>query len=122
MEPLIIPPTSKSPAIELKTGELNFKGCSIHSDPKTFFAPVEEWINDYISNAPDETQINIKFEYIDSASVKSLFEILSDLEKLSKEKKVKVNWFYDFNDPEILELGEIIHSKVKIDFKFIEES
>jgi len=120
MQPLIIEPTKKSPLIELKNGELNFRGCSIHNDPKTFFAPILEWVQEYIANAPEKTTINIKFEYIDSASVKSLFEVLGIMKKLARRKQVKVNWHYDLNDPEILELGEIIQSKIEIDFNFIE--
>ena len=120
MQPLIIEQTRKSPKIELKNGILNFTGCSIHEDPWTFFTPVMEWIEEYIQNPQKETIVNIKFEYIDSASVKTFFEALKLLEKLAKRKMVVVNWYFDFNDPEILELGEILQSKINIEFKFIE--
>lgn len=121
MEALIVKPTKKSPSINLMDGQLNFSGCSIINDPKDFFTPVLSWIKDYVKNPVDETEINIQFEYIDSASVKTFFDILKELEKLSRKKKVGINWYFSVEDPEILELGEILQSKLKMDFKFVEE-
>jgi HKD family nuclease len=121
MKDLKIEPTQKSPAIELKAGELSFSGCSIINDPKEFFAPVNDWIKEYLKKPEKETVVNIKFEYIDSASVKSFFDILKDVEKLGKKKSIVINWYYDINDPEILELGEIIQSRLKVEFRFVEE-
>ncbi|MBE0654767.1 MAG: DUF1987 domain-containing protein [Bacteroidales bacterium] len=121
MQPLIIEPTQKSPLIELKYGELNFSGCSVHNDPRTFFTPVLNWIVEYLEDPPEETLVNIKFEYIDSSSLKFIFETLRLLEHASGDKRIKVNWHYEQNDADILELGEIIQSKINIDFNFIED-
>lgn len=120
MEPLIIKPTKKTLSVELTNGELNFSGCSINNDPKSFFNPVTKWVGDYSNNPPEETIVNVKFEYIDSASVKAFYEILRELKNATRFKKIRLNWYFDIDDPEILELGEIIQSKLDIEFSFIE--
>jgi hypothetical protein len=38
---------------------------------------------------------------------------------MNNEKTAQVNWYYDINDPEILELGEILAGRIKIPFNFI---
>ncbi|MGC9344087.1 MAG: DUF1987 domain-containing protein [Bacteroidales bacterium] len=121
MKDLKIKPTKKSPGIELKPGELSFSGCSIINDPREFFQPVMDWVKEYTKNPSEKTVVNIKFEYIDSASVKSFFDILKEMEKISKKNSLELNWYYDINDPEILELGEIINSKMRLEFRFVEE-
>jgi hypothetical protein len=120
MEELIIQPTGKSMKIELRKGDLHFSGCSITNDPKAFFSPVMKWVEDYSRDPAPETVVHIKFEYIDSASVKSFYEILKELKNSTRNQKLLVNWHYDYEDPEILELGEIIQSKLNTDFRFIE--
>ncbi len=101
---------------------IHFTGCSITNDPKVFFTPIKNWIKDYAKNPEKLTEVNLKFDYIDTASVKYVFEILSDLKviHLNNGNSVIVNWFFDYDDPEILELGEIIQSKIAIPFSFVE--
>ncbi len=118
MKSLLIKPTDKSLAVELNPGVLNFSGCSIVSDPKFFFAPIESWVEEYARKAPVKTQVNIRIEYMDTASVKSFYEILKRLTNISNENKVIVNWHYEYDDPEILELGEILQSKLDFNFLF----
>jgi len=118
MKPFLIKPTDKSLSVELNPGVLNFSGCSIVSDPKLFFSPISSWVEEYAKNAPESTIVNIKIEYMDTASVKSFYEILKRLTSINKLKKIIVNWHYEYDDPEILELGEILQSKLDFDFVF----
>lgn len=120
MQPLKIKPTQKSLSVELKDGELNFSGCSINNDPKQFFTPVMKWVEKYGETPAPETIVNVRFEYIDSASVKSFYEVLRELKNLTRFKKLTINWYFDFDDPEILELGEIIQSRLSLEFNFVE--
>ncbi len=120
MDNLIIKETSKSFYINCKRGLIEISGCSIVNDPKVFFKPIQKWTNDYLKDPPEETIIEIKIDFVDSASTKFLFEILKSFEKVASEKiKFKLNWYYDQNDPEILELGEILAGRLKINFNFI---
>lgn len=78
-------------------------------------------MKDYAKAPVEFTEIILNFEYIDTASVKFVYQILQEfVEEKPTSHKVKVKWYYDIDDPEILELGEIIHSKLDIDFEFID--
>jgi len=120
MQKLVINATPKSFDVICEQGHIEFKGCSVVSDPKVFFKPVRTWIDEYMKNAPEETIVNLKIDYADSASIRNIYEILQSLGKLNEYKKsIKVNWYYDINDPEILEIGEILAGRVKAPFHFI---
>lgn len=122
MKDLSIDKTAKTLEVSCSQGKLNFTGCSITNDPKVFFAPVKNWIRDYLGKPEKLTEVNLKFDYIDTASVKYVFDILNELKVLNARKghSIVVNWYFDYDDPEILELGEIIQSKIGINFNFIE--
>jgi len=121
MQNLIVNATPKSLEIKCTEGLIEIKGCSIVNDPKVFFKPIQNWVANYIKKPSDDTIINIKIEYIDSASTKFIFEILKSFEELiTRNKKVHINWHYDLNDPEIMEIGEILDGRIKIPFSFIQ--
>ncbi len=122
MKNLSIDKTAKTLEVSCIAGKMNFTGCSITNDPKVFFTPIKNWVRDYLKKPEKLTEVNLKFDYIDTASVKYVFEILSDLKDIPQTKghSVIVNWYFDYDDPEILELGEIIQSKIGIPFNFVE--
>ncbi len=84
MNDLIIKPTDKSLAVDISYGILNFTGRSILTDPKIFFDPINTWVDKYMKNPAEETVMNIKLEYIDTASTQSLYQILRQLNSLRK--------------------------------------
>ena len=121
MKDLKIMPTSKSLGIKCKSGYIELTGCSILNNPNVFFKPLRNWISDYLKNPNKVNVVNIKIEYLDSASTKQIFEILKSIENLNgEETSIKIDWYYDINDPEILEIGEILAGRVRIPFEFIQ--
>ena len=120
MEDLIIKPTDKSLAVDISYGVFNFTGRSILTDPKIFFDPVNAWVGKYLKDPADETVINIKLEYIDTASTQSLYQILRKLNSLRKrDLVVMLNWYVEDEDPEMKELGEMIEQRLGIEFQYI---
>jgi hypothetical protein len=120
MDNLIIKATPKSFDITCGEGLIEIRGCSILNNPNVFFKPILNWIDNYLKDPPDETIINMKIDYVDSATIKILFEILRSFEiVIEKKKTILVNWYYDPLDPEMLELGEILGGRMKIHFNFI---
>ena len=120
MNDLIINSTDKSLAVDISYGILNFTGRSILTDPKIFFDPILKWVNKYVKNPAEETVANIKLEYIDTASTQSLYQILRLLNTVKKKGLVyMVNWYVEDQDPEMLELGEMIEQRLGLDFQFI---
>jgi hypothetical protein len=78
-------------------------------------------VEEYIQDPQDLTTIDLKLEYVDTASVQSVFDIMRMFKPLQdKEKEVAVNFYFEFDDPELLELGEIMEGRLGIKFNFIE--
>ena len=118
---LIIEEGKQSPAVELKEGILTFHGRAIIEDPKTFFEPVFEWIKEYMKNPASTTMVDIRFEYIDMPATQSLFKILTKLGQLNRNgHELKINWYYEYGDIEMVELGEVIQGRLDISFDFKE--
>ena len=121
MENISIEPTKKSLEVECSPGYFKLSGNSILSDPRKFFQPIVEWVEDYIKNPVDKTTVDLKLEYVDTASVQSVFDIMRMFKPLQdREKEVTVNFYFEFDDPELLELGEIMEGRLGIKFNFIE--
>ncbi len=120
MQNLNIKATPKSFEVNCENGFIEIKGCSIINDPKIFFKPLQTWITEYFMGSPADTIVSLKIDYIDSASTKFIFEILKSFEVLiNQQKSVMVLWYYDVNDPEILEIGEILAGRLQVPFNFI---
>jgi hypothetical protein len=121
MENISIEPTKKSLEVECSPGYFKLSGNSILSDPRKFFQPIVEWVEEYIKDPKDKTTVDLKLEYVDTASVQSVFDIMRMFKPLQdKSKEVAVNFYFEFDDPELLELGEIMEGRLGIKFNFIE--
>jgi hypothetical protein len=122
MKELFIEPTPESLGVKLKDGLLEFSGRSIPEDPLKLFAPILEWIEEYIKNPPASTTINLKFEYINTSSSKHLLNILEILDKGydKKENNMNINWSYEIGDDDMYELGKFIESMIEIPMNYIE--
>ena len=120
MEALTISPTSKTLSVNCENGLIELKGCSIANDPRSFFNPIMNWVKEYIKHPAELTEVICKFDYIDTASFKHLFTILQELVIINKDSnKVVVKWYYYYEDPEILELGEILQGRLDLNFELI---
>ena len=107
-------------AVDISFGILNFTGRSILTDPKVFFEPVNNWVNKYMKSPAEETVVNVKLEYIDTASTQALYQILRTLNSVRKKGLVfMVNWHVEDEDPEMKELGEMIEQRLGVEFQYI---
>ena len=122
MEELVIKQKKDAPGIICRGGYISMKGNSILADPKSFFQPVTDWVEKYIVAPADSTSIDLEFDYVDTASVQSVFSVLKLLKKIPHhEKRVVVNWHYELDDPELLEIGEIMQTRLGLNFNFVEQ-
>ena len=120
MDNLTIKPTDKSLAVDISYGILNFTGRSILTDPKLFFEPINVWVSKYLRKPAEETVINIKLEYIDTASTQALYQILRQVNSVRKKGlALFVNWYIEDEDPEMKELGEMIEQRLGLEFQYL---
>lgn len=121
MEKLNFPGTRHTPEVKLAEGRITFTGRSVPSDPELFFKPILEWIEIYCSENLEHTRIELKFEYINTASTKWIFNILKLLGEHEKAgEKLDIAWYYEQGDDDMFDLGMIFQSLVPSEFKFVE--
>jgi len=121
MEDLHFPGTRHTPEVKLKKGRITFSGRSVPSDPELFFRPILEWVRTYCSGNMVHTRIELKFEYINTASTKWIFNMLKLLGEHEKAgEKLDISWYFEQGDDDMFDLGMIFQSLVPSEFKFIE--
>jgi len=109
MKPLIIQGTSDTPYVcfDKENNTFEISGISLPPNVFEFYNDVFAWIDLYLENPNEETHLNFKFDYLNSASTKIILNIIQKFEVLlNKGYKVYVTWFYQKGDYEMKEMGE----------------
>ena len=120
MDPLKIELTDSTPFIYFdKTGnKFEISGRSLPEEALSFYQPVIDWIKNYTGVPNSSTIFKFKLDYINSASVRALNDILTVLESLYlKGSDVLIEWIYNLDDTEIKETGEEFSEIYKMPFK-----
>lgn len=102
---MVIEEHKKTPYIKLSTDLFEIKGKSYSEGIRSIYREVLVWLDDN-ENDLNNLICNFHFNIIDSTSQKKVFEILMKLKEISDKTNIKINWYYDDDDEEIMELGE----------------
>ncbi len=125
MEALRIESTLKTPEVlfDPKNNVFEIKGKSVPDNAEDFYAPILEWVEDYMTNPVDNMLLKIDLEYFNISSSKRILFILYKLNEL-KEKNydIKIQWYYNEEDEDMFEVGQDYAFMVKIPFDFISYS
>ena len=108
MDKLIIEATPKSPLFHLdpEEGFIEIRGISDEEDALGLYFPVLQWLDTYISHPKTHTNVSLEFKYYNTASAKSLYEVLKRIARLREgDTSVEVKWYYEQGDENML--GEI---------------
>jgi SiaC family regulatory phosphoprotein len=110
-----------TPEVEMRIGFISMEGNSYPSNTEKFYKPIINWLKDYIKTFPEYTEVHLKFEHMDSPTVKSIYEIIKILKPSEKGKltNTEVFWYYDLQDDETLDKGRLISDHLKMNFTFI---
>lgn len=109
MDKLFIPGSPDTAEITLdgSTGTFEICGKSLPEDAIVYFAPVDNYIEEYIKQPAPVTTVNLRLTYLNSSSAKKLVDLVTQLEDIaSKGYKVVLNWFYSEDDEDMLEEGQ----------------
>lgn len=123
MEKISIDGSQKLPTVNFDPdkGLIEIRGKSIPENPKDFYQPLIDWVEEYSGNPNKITTVNIKLEYFNTSSSKWILNIFKRIVPIYKDgNDVVINWYYDENDEDIYESGEDYQSIVKIPFNIIE--
>jgi hypothetical protein len=117
----ILEPTKKTPWLILEKGRILIIGRSISENPEDFYRPVYDWISEYITDNEQMTEIQLGFEFINTASIKWVYAVLKQLATIPDIiRRAKITWYYEEGDDDMCDLGLILRSMVSCPFQIIE--
>lgn len=122
MENLFSEGNLRAPTLDFNadTGIFEIKGRSLPEHAFEFFKPVLDWLDEYSKQHKPVTVLNVSLEYFNTSSSKMILEIFKKLNDLSKQgMKLEINWFYEDDDPDMLEQGETIRDIIKVPVNII---
>lgn len=122
METLFIKATDETPEVLLdcKKNIFIFCGRSLPEDVTTFYTPILNWLDTYISNPNPETIVDFKLDYFNTASSKIILDILMKLEEIHlDDKKLCIKWYFKDKDFDMKEAGEEYADLVDVPFEYI---
>ena len=101
---MFIEQTDKTPLVDLNyiSGELILSGKSIPINAPRIFEPILDWVNDYIKDPKQTTNLRLNLEYFNTASSIWLAKIVKALTGIKKSDSVLILHIYfpveDFDD------------------------
>jgi hypothetical protein len=120
MDTLQLEATPKTPEVKMDADEgyILLRGISDEDDALAFYFPLIQWLDAYKSQPQQHTEVDLDFRYYNTASAKSLYEILKRLGEIRKSgREVTVKWHYPHGDEawlgEIENFSDITHLPIK---------
>jgi len=106
--------------LDKENNKLEISGQSMPEDVIAFYNPVLKWIDEYSKDPNDTTTFNMKLVYFNTSSSKMIYEMINKLDQLHKKNhNVKVHWYYDEEDEEMIASGKKLEKYFSIPFDFI---
>lgn len=130
MDKLVIASTVNSPGILLdpKEGKFEFSGESRPENVRKFYLPVLEWLEAFLEEQTDMKtgerstglECRFSFEYFNSTSAKYILDIFKSLHAIhSLGIDLNIDWLYEEDDEDMLEVGQEMSRMSKLDFIYV---
>ncbi len=122
MEIIRIEKTNNTPSIYIDQANMlcRIEGSSFPEDAYEVYQHVLDWLSKVGDNIDNELVVEFDYDFLNSISHKKVWQILHELKQLYKiGKQVKVMWYYDENDEDIMEAGEDLAELMNIPFELI---
>ena len=111
IEVVHILPTNKTPEVLLNPeGIIKIKGRAIDESRTKFSEQIMIWIDAYLLNPAESTEVIIALEYLNSYNSIILASVLKKLSQVNQQsKKLVIQWYIEEDDDDLLERGNIFH-------------
>jgi len=118
---LHILPTDNTPEVFLNPdGIIKIKGRGMVANKTNVPEEIINWLDAYLLNPAETTDVIIAFEYLNSYSTTILATTLKKISQVTQQnKKFVIHWYYEEEDYDILERGEYISETYDIPIEFI---
>jgi hypothetical protein len=120
LEEIHITPTNNTPEVLLNAdGVIKIFGRAIDESRTKFSDQMMTWIDAYIVDAADSTEVTIALEYLNSFNSIYLASVLRKLAQVKEQqKRLKVKWYIEDDDEDLLERAEYISTTFNIPIEF----
>ncbi len=122
MSDLNIEGTLKTPTISFSEKEkrLLIEGRSTPEDPIQFYEPLISKLKDFVKSPIGKMEIDFKLEYFNTTSSLVILDVLKHLQSVNTvNNEVVINWHYDKDDEDLLEVGEDYSTMLKFPINLI---
>lgn len=130
MQAILIAATETSPKVEFDptTDKFEISGESRPENARKFYGPLIEWLekynqflywlkNDKGASYRKDLSINFRFDYLNSTSIKFVYDLLKKMEELKPNAtSIKINWYYEAGDDDMKESGEEYARMIMLEF------
>ena len=121
---ILYSPTKTTPhfLVDSSEGLISLKGKSSPENALMFYYPIINQLEELFAGSTVETvRVEMALEYFNTSSSKCLFDLFKVLRKIENAgKEVVVNWYYEFDDEDMLETGEDFADLTDLHFEMIE--
>lgn len=120
LDSLKIEATEDTPLIDFDatTGVFKVTGRALPENAHEFFKPIEEWATEYAENPAENTVVEMRIDYFNSAATRYIFNLLMSFEDIVEAgKSAKIVWYYNQDDDMIEAKGEEFESMLDVPFE-----
>lgn len=124
MDLIKIQATESTPFVLLDAANrrIELAGRSIPEDASAFYFPILDWLEKYIKESPGKTSFTFYLEYINSISQKMLIDIFLKASALRNAgTEIEILWYYDEEDEEMYDEGNVFKNKLGLPIQLIEK-
>jgi len=107
---IFIEATAKTPQIDFNhlTGDLIFSGKSIPENAALVYEPLLKWVNEYIRNPRQTTNLRLNLEYFNTASSIWLAKLVKSLSRMENTENVLfIHLYFELEEFDNLESEDI---------------
>jgi hypothetical protein len=122
MNDITIPATQSSPAVATRCddGVLEMRGDSYPENSFDFFAPILQWIQEYLAASDKPLRLELHLLYLNTSSVKAMMDLFDLLEEAhGSGREVAVCWYYERENERIAELAEEFKEDCTFPFEIV---
>ncbi len=122
--------TNVSPEVLFDPEALKFEvsGYSRPENVRDFYMPLLNWLEQFVKDLMERKPsisrpiaFNFRLVYFNSSSAKFMFDMVSIINEIHKNKfPVVINWYFDEEDEELREAGEELSEMANFPFSYIE--
>lgn len=120
VDSLRIEATEDTPEIDFDTttGVFKVTGRALPENAHDFFKPIEDWVQGYVESPLENTVVEMRIDYFNSAATRYIFNLLMCFEDIVDDGgDAKVIWYYKEEDDMIETKGEELASILEVPFE-----